>query len=484
METFEPPKYLASLIAAVNEGAKSAQTGALAFSLLGLYLLVTALSTNDEDLLLKHTLLVSQIGVQVPVVFSFAIAPAVFLFLHVYTLIRFDMLAANLRQFRLDLLALVPIEADRERCRQLLANIEFVHARTAPRSSTLYSTLYGFSAWLVLARLPVFTIIALQISFLRYQNETITAVQKASIILDIGLLVWFFRRLRKRGEQGYISRVRWTRFSKIYLLAAIVLGLDLAYLDVPGADDETATSDRSRSINWKEAYKQPLDLVLCPAVHGGWGCRYLTILNRTLVGQVWSPNAMSDLAAEGEGDPKKPLAGIEGIFLRGRSLRFANFYESRLYAADMMQTDLTKAWLQGAQLVGANLTSANLAEAKLDQANLTGAKLGAAFLVVVDRPQPAVVAGIGGATNLTGALLFRTNLTSANLRGADLAGANLALANLSEAILDLANLSKAELSSAKIEQAQLDVACGDAGTKVSPPLTVHVCSTPPGFWTH
>jgi hypothetical protein len=92
---------------------------------------------------------VSQIGVQVPVVFSFAIAPAVFLFLHVYTLIRYDMLAANLHQFRIDLKTTVPLEADRERCRQLLTNVEFVQAHTAPRGSTLHSRLYGLVAWLV-----------------------------------------------------------------------------------------------------------------------------------------------------------------------------------------------------------------------------------------------------------------------------------------------------------------------------------------------
>src|SRR4029077_6781751 len=109
-----------------------AQTGALAFTLVGLYLLATAFSTTDEDLFLQHTMPVSQIGVQVPVVLSFAIAPAIFLFLHVYTLIRYDMLAANLRQFRIDLQLSVPIEADRERCRQLLANVEFVQVRTAP----------------------------------------------------------------------------------------------------------------------------------------------------------------------------------------------------------------------------------------------------------------------------------------------------------------------------------------------------------------
>jgi hypothetical protein len=52
MEAFEPPKYLSSLIAAVNDGAKSAQGGAFLFLLVGLYLLATAFSASDEDLLL------------------------------------------------------------------------------------------------------------------------------------------------------------------------------------------------------------------------------------------------------------------------------------------------------------------------------------------------------------------------------------------------------------------------------------------------
>jgi hypothetical protein len=85
---FEPPKYIASLNAAVNDGAKTAQTGALAFSVVGLHLLAAALSTTDEDLLLQRTTSIAQLGVQVPVAFSFAIAPLIFVALHVFTLVR------------------------------------------------------------------------------------------------------------------------------------------------------------------------------------------------------------------------------------------------------------------------------------------------------------------------------------------------------------------------------------------------------------
>ena len=115
MEQFEPPKYIAGLIAAINDGAKSAQLGALAVVTIGLFLLATALAATDEDLLLSHATDTKLAGALGPLVLVPWQAPAVFLGAHLYTLIRFDMLAGGVRQFLADLPALVPIEADRER---------------------------------------------------------------------------------------------------------------------------------------------------------------------------------------------------------------------------------------------------------------------------------------------------------------------------------------------------------------------------------
>ena len=104
MEPFEPPKYLEKLIAAVNDGAKSAKIGALAFTAIGIFLLATAFSATDEDLLLNRALTISQLGgTAVPVVFAFGLARAVFVAAHFYTLIRYDMLADSLQRFREDL---------------------------------------------------------------------------------------------------------------------------------------------------------------------------------------------------------------------------------------------------------------------------------------------------------------------------------------------------------------------------------------------
>ena len=70
----------------------------------------------------------------VPVVFSFAVAPLIFVFLHIHTLIRYDMLSANLRQFDRELAGIA--DEDRERCRHLLANVEFLRELVGPTGHT------------------------------------------------------------------------------------------------------------------------------------------------------------------------------------------------------------------------------------------------------------------------------------------------------------------------------------------------------------
>ena len=196
MEAFEPPKYIASLIVAVNDGAKSAQLGALAFTAIGLFLLATAFSATDEDLLLNRALTISQLGgTAVPVVFAFGLAPAVFVAVHFYTLIRYDMLAGNLRRFVEDLGVIVPKEADRDRCRQLLANVEFVNALVMPRKARASSWMFDWTVRALLAVFPVAVLLVVQIQSLRLQSQWVVWTHHFCIFADLVLLVWFFGRL-------------------------------------------------------------------------------------------------------------------------------------------------------------------------------------------------------------------------------------------------------------------------------------------------
>jgi len=485
---FEPPKYLVSLIAAVNDGAKAAQGGALFFALVGVYLVATAFSASDEDLLRGRTVTISQIGANLPVSFTFAIAPFVFVFLHIYTLARYDMLAANVRQFLRELQQTVPLKADRERCRQLLANVEFIQILVAPRGSRQSSLIWRWLVWVVVAIFPVFALLLVQINALRYQSQLITWLQRLGLLFDLYALVWFFRRNPLDGtvRQRESSLAEARGWAKLLWLPAIVMGLNLVYLNVvpATADVGLVRSGGRPEATWEyltRLFCQPLDAVLCPSLK--WGCRYLRADHRTLVDHVWNDKAMADLRRDNADQAK--LSAIEGLVLRDRSLRFAALDESSLFAADLIGADLRRASLVYARLPGAKLSEAQLQSADLSGAGLQGANLNRAELQATDlrgvqlqsadlhgaRLQGADLEGadltvadllcaylrfarLQGA-NLKGAALPGANLTAAQLQGADLSGAELWVADLSETDLRGADLSQTFLQGADLSKTQL-----------------------------
>jgi hypothetical protein len=282
---FEPPKYLASLIGAINDAARVAQTSALFLLALGLYLVATVISTTDEDLLRGTAVQVAQLGVRAPVAIAYALAPVIFLFLHVHTLIRFDMLAANLRLLAAELARAVPLATDRERCRALLANVEFVQFMAAPRGSSFRSPLFRFMAWLIVSALPVAVFLAVQISFLRYQSEAITTLHQVCLALALTALFWFHMRLWLAGrKRGMIRAPAFRRRMALNLVVSLlVLAFAVVYAGVPSPERTTVGTEaiykaqgdvievyHRRDVTtaaWaamKASAVQPLDLAACP----------------------------------------------------------------------------------------------------------------------------------------------------------------------------------------------------------------------------
>ena len=99
-------------------------------------------------------------------------------------------------------------------------------------------------------------------------------------------------------------------------------------------DGAEETLHRSRSIS--------------PPVRGcGFGCRFLRLDHRTLLANAPPADVLVRLRTGKSDDLEKDLAHVEGLFLRGRTLRFADFTESRLYAADLMEADLRGGLLEG-----------------------------------------------------------------------------------------------------------------------------------------
>jgi hypothetical protein len=96
----------------------------------------------------------------------------------------------------------------------------------------------------------------------------------------------------------------------------------------------------------REAASQLLYLAACPWL--GFRCRFLRFDHRTLLAATPPADVLVRLRTGTSHDLDKDLAHVEGLFLRERTLRFANFTESRLYATDLIEADLGGAHLESA----------------------------------------------------------------------------------------------------------------------------------------
>jgi uncharacterized protein YjbI with pentapeptide repeats len=378
------------------------------------------------------------------------------------------MLGGNVRQFLAELERTVTLEADRERCRQLLANVEFVQALIAPTGSPLYSWVWRWLVRLVIAIFPVSVLLLVQINALRYQSVRITVLQQSALLIDLLALSWFFYRNSLKKPRRQTNRRdapiwRWTGL----LWLPTIMGLNFYYLNVVPPDADPKLIRYQRQPPWvrgvavpektqlytvialeylHDLLKQPLDRVLCPWLR--WGCRYLRVDHRLLVGHVWDDKAIVELQDGGtkrEAEREKALASLEGLILRDRSLRFAALDESALFAADLRGADLTKASLGGAALLKITASGVELAGAVLVDADLEGAQLQGADLS----------SGQLEGANLGEAQLQGANLIAGNLKGVNLSGAQLQGANLNSAKLDGASLTRAELDGAQLVKARL-----------------------------
>lgn len=415
MSGFEPPAYISGLIASINDGAKAAQTGGLFMLAVAVYLIATVISTTDEVLLRGTFVEFSQIGVKGPLVASYTLAPIVFVFLHVHTLIRYDRVAEGLLALVREIDLSVPKASYRERCLQLLTNVEFVQFLISPPRSRW---LHGIFVHSTLVWIPLLVLVATQISFLRYQDALTTwVVHFACLLIDLSILSIFTYRWRRRKQWwrdvGKVNTAKTLilsvlHFVTIFVIAIIYFGIAPIYSITTGKKAEfyfntlVYGDGLVRGYLRILAHYQPLDIAACPQL--GWGCRYLQLSKRLLLAEKPEGEVLFKLRL-GEGGLNKLLLRVEGLFLRQRSFRFADFSQSEFYDADFAGADLRLANLDSAVLAGANLSGANLQGAYLGDAKLQGAGL--------------FFAKMQGA-----------NLTLANLQGADLGGAELQGADL------------------------------------------------------
>jgi uncharacterized protein YjbI with pentapeptide repeats len=437
------PDPIPDLLKAVNEA--SARGFALWVTFLSViaYLAVSIGTTTHAQLLLEGPLKLPLLGVDLPLLSFYQVAPALFLIMHFYVLLQLCLLSRSLRLFDSELHSAQLIQKDRERIRAQLD--KFVLTQTlvaAPPGWALRQSL-RIVVWLTLLVAPVVLLLSFQIRFLPYHNVPTIWAQRMVLLLDI-LVIWVMWPAITSGavSQGNQSRVA---RAVLALGCGVLAAFAVLVASVPGEAVEQAEldlgwlihSEKGRQMWWPtwrlfEGKPDPVRSKTSSVFS-----RNLILVNNQLIGL----------------DDDRLAKVTRTLSLRGRDLRFAV-----LSLIDLRKADLEGAQLQGASLDDAQLEGAYLLDAQLQGASLTGASLEGAFALRAQLQGASLscrVEDFGYCTNLKGAVLGGANLQGADLHGADLQGAILSSAQLQGAVLQNAKLQGANLGAAELQGATL-----------------------------
>ena len=479
---------------AVEDAAAVSSGLWISYLFLSFYIAVAAAAVTHTDLLLENPVKLPFLGIELPLLAFFLVAPILFLIMHSYTLVHFAMLGQKSARFHDALYAqfptarAAPITEEQARQNQLLregirrqlpSNI-FVQFLAGPKDirATALGELLKFIAWVTLVFGPLALLLELQIQFLPYHDWWATWSHRGALVVDIALIWWLWKEIAGDVHESRVAAlhgilrelafaIRYSLYHSLRWLAQRTRKEDAGEFRALRLWRPNAPPGAELGWRWRRSGISTVfgfvfsiaviwfswSVAIIPgerlAVIGS-GYLYDRLFNGSVDpnsrrrDSVWSNtlilprfNIYDVLKVD---DPKKVAWRKFLLSVRGRDLTGAVFDE-----AFMERTDARNASLQGASFFFSNLPGSELSDAHLEGANLSTANLDGAQLIR---------AKLSGA-ELAGATLRGANMTSASLPGANLFDANLAGANLRSADLRGATLGGAALQGSALNDTQL-----------------------------
>jgi uncharacterized protein YjbI with pentapeptide repeats len=395
------------------------------------YLAVAAGAVTHIDLFFEKAVKLPFLGIDLPLVAFFIVAPILFVIVHTYTLVHLVMLTDKAKRYHQALYMKIKDangtvgerrKATRDKLRRQLPSNILIQFLAGP--SDLREGAFGWLLWAIavitVVVLPALLLLMIQIQSLPYQGFYIVWTQRIALLVDLAFVWWLWRKVLPGGESDSKkpwSSVIWVRIGQLSTLIAIVFSCAIATF--PGELQEDLLAKWDQGTLAVTVHDMLFSREPNPETHRRFP------FSNTLV--LPGLNVYEGLGID---DPQK-VKWRDFVFRpRGRDLRGAIFS-----FAILPRVDFTGAKLQGAQLDSAQLQGAMLDHAKLQGASLDLAKFQGAWL---------------DSANLQGA-----SLKSANLQGASLHSAQLQGASLTNADFQGADLSSAQLQGASLEQAHL-----------------------------
>lgn len=473
---------------AIEEAAGQVRNLTFLFLTVGLYIGILSGTTTHRMLLIGEKLQLPILNIGVAITWAYALAPLLYLVLHFWLLRALLSLARRVDVFNTRVAEFDPDKAKHQRL--LVTALPFVEWRAGRRWGR-FDRLEGAALNFILyAGMPVALFLWVQLRFLPYQDDGITALHVLCLALDLGLLWAMWPTINGPGRS---------------ILARLLLG-GMATLAAGFMALSMAFDQRHVALAWLEpqAAKVPWTERWCPAERRfedgikaaaslascfNYAWSRLVVTDQILMKREPAPEIIAQLRASagpGKEEEAKKRAYLdrdlaEPLNLSGRKLRYANLKDTRLLGvvingADFTGAALWRADLQRAQgdektrfigaelfsvqmqnsfLHGAQLQSAILIKAELQGASLMGAQLQGADLAEAQLQRAILQGGGLQGANLERAQLQGVHMVQAQMQGASLRGAQLQGATLTAAKLQGADLSEAQLQGASLKNAQL-----------------------------
>jgi uncharacterized protein YjbI with pentapeptide repeats len=457
----------------------------ISFISLSAYLMVAVGSVTHVDLFLENPLQLPLVGVKVPLVVFFWLAPILYLIVHNYLLLNLKLMSDNVRTWQSRLEAVLLKETRIEECERIadehrltLPNFFPVQMLSAPKFNRR-----GFIGWALSASVlitvvvgPVLLLFLFQTQFLPYHAEAVTWVHRISIIVDMAAVWYFWPKIHNRVSDRLSLAAKFLTVSAsgaLVLLSVIVATFpsELVYLSKNGVRDVLFEGgiDNLKGI--------PTSLF----------ANRLVLTNTSFV--KMDDEALAKVATT------LPLRGrhLENVVLVHADLRKADFSgarmdgailsESRLDEADfrcgtlpvgmprnrlytnikcanLKNATFDRASLFGANFENADLEGASFREAKLQDVNFKSARMdGTNFRYAILVGADFTDARLNGATldnSISRGVAFRrSKLVGTSFRNSNLSGANFASADLDGILFFRSNLDGAHFENASLRGAMI-----------------------------
>ena len=437
----------ASARGSLEAAATKSQGLWLSFISVAAYYAVSVGAVTHLDLLLERPITLPILGVELPLVGYFVVAPIVFLSLHVYLLTHLRLLAINAEDFNESAKRFLSTQShdttlDTEKKR--LTNfyvVKLILGSNADLSGLLGVCIrIGVFTTLVLA--PLVILLLTLIQFLPYHDERLSTAHRLIFVADLLIVSVFWGsilRLRRKEDQarwrnrtlgGWFSAWRFFVASAGALAIAFSVFVVFQAATFPGETlysvDCSDRAAESRNDDYGAARWTILRFPTCWTSYFFEGSvnevsgRRNSLFSNTLV--------IPDLNLVTQTDAQLETVDVTYSF-RGRHLQ----------GAELPRANLRKVDFSGAYLSGANLSWANLKHAGFRCGAIRSIKSDAEFRFSAEPERAKQCADLTGA-----------NLEGVNLSDADLPGAVLTGADLTFATIERANFSNVDFDGAKL----------------------------------